>query len=454
MSTVDAYFFLALKGSSFKKSPNFICGIGINDNEICDKICPNIYKFELLIEHQKNAHNVEYSAEFFERDHSDYSEFLFKPKNDTVDKNSESDITVDENSENDTVDKNSESDQENQNSESDNEDKNDCVICVEKDDKIGALETAFSNVKIKLEAKKVSLRESTTKYQKYRQDWASTKKALEESKAESKLELEKLENQLQTDVASKKSLEQSLTSKIQTLEVTKIRLETQVASAQKVLEETNSESKVELKKVENQLQTEVASKKSFEESITSKIQTLEVAKIKLETEVASAQKALEESNSESKVELEKVENQLQTEVASKKSLEESLTKYRKLKQLLATKVFQSNPRNEDLDILLNLEVDELFNKYEKIINETQADRIKLEETTETLQDVKNKLKLQTAQRGIYEKQLSEITAVLHLPAESFNFANILPVVKDLLEQNETNHCSNGLSVVESTSSQM
>ena len=43
---------------------------------------------------------------------------------------------------------------------------------------------------------------------------------------------------------------------------------------------------------------------------------------------------------------------------------------------------------------------------------------------------------------------------LHLPVENCNFANILPVVKDLLEQNETNHCSNGLSIVESTSSQM
>ena len=65
-----------------------------------------------------------------------------------------------------------------------------------------------------------------------------------------------------------------------------------------------------------------------------------------------------------------------------------------------------------------------------------------------------KLILQTAQKGTFEKQLSEIREVLHLPAENCNFANILPVVKDLLEQNETSHCSNGLSIVESTSSQM
>jgi hypothetical protein len=179
---------------------------------------------------------------------------------------------------------------------------------------------------------------------------------------------------------------------------------------------------------------------------TSMIQTLKIAKIKLETEVTSAHKALEESKAESKVELEKVENQLETEVALKKSLEESLAKYRKLRQDWVVKVYQSDPSNEDLDILLSLEPEKLFKKYEQIT----SDRIKLEETTDTLQDLKDKLKMQTAQRGIYEKQLSEIRSVLHLPAENCNFANILPVVKDLLEPNETNHCSNGLSIVESS----
>mgnify|MGYP001479905221 CR=1 FL=1 len=183
---------------------------------------------------------------------------------------------------------------------------------------------------------------------------------------------------------------------------------------------------------------------------SSKIQALKIecadAKIKLGTEVASMKKALEKSKAESKVESEKVENQLEIEVASKKPLEESLSTYRKLRQDWAIKVYQSNRSNEDLDNLLSLEPDKLFKKYEQIT----SDRIKLEETTDTLQDVKNKLKLQTAQRGIYEKQLSEIRAVLHLPDENCNFANILPVVKELLEQNETNHCSDGLSIVEST----
>ena len=194
---------------------------------------------------------------------------------------------------------------------------------------------------------------------------------------------------------------------------------------------------------------EVAESKKLEESNTKYRKYRKYRRYKKDW--ASVKKALEESKTESKVELEKIKIQLQMEVASKSSLEESRIKYRKLKQLLATKIFQANPSNEDLDNLLSLEPDKLFEKYEQIKKSgTNSERIKLEETTETLQDVKVKLNLQTEQRGIYEKQLSEIREVLHLPAENFNFANILPVVKDLLEQNETNHCSNGLSIVESS----
>ena len=185
------------------------------------------------------------------------------------------------------------------------------------------------------------------------------------------------------------------------------------------------------------------------EEKSSKIQSLEIkcanAKIKLGTENPSMKKALEKS----KEELVKVENQLETEAASKKVLEESLSSYRKLRQSWAVKVYQSNPTNEDLDNLLSLEPETLFKKYEQIMKEQSSDRIKLEETTETPKDLKIKLKLQTAQKGNFEKQLSEIREVLHLPDENCNFVNILPVVKDLLEQNEVNHCSNGLSIVES-----
>ena len=96
-----------------------------------------------------------------------------------------------------------------------------------------------------------------------------------------------------TSVSAQKALDElkiecvEKTRKIQALKITKVRLNTELASTQDALEETRVEC------VENR----------------SEIQALRIAKIKLETEVSSAQKALEESKAESKVELKKVENQ-------------------------------------------------------------------------------------------------------------------------------------------------
>ena len=94
---------------------------------------------------------------------------------------------------------------------------------------------------------------------------------------------------------------------------------------------------------------------------------------------------------------------------------------------------------EHLHNLLCLEPEELFKKYEeKSKKKANSDRTKLEETAETLQDVKNKLKLQREQREIYEKQLNEIKEALHfpLPVENYTFANVLTIVKTLVELNE------------------
>ena len=198
---------------------------------------------------------------------------------------------------------------------------------------------------------------------------------------------------------------------------------------------------IEYDYVRVQLVTEVQSKKRKLDGEVADRKSLEESNTKYRKDWVMVKKALEESKAESKMELEKLKNQLQI---SKSSLEKSMIEYRKIKQFLATKIFQANPSNEDLDNLMNLEPEKLFEKHEQITRfGSNSDKIKLEETTKTLQDVKNKLKFLTAQKGTYEKQLIEIREVLHLPAENGNFANILPYLKNLLEENETNHCSIG-----------
>ena len=217
---------------------------------------------------------------------------------------------------------------------------------------------------------------------------------------------------LETEVAStQNALAQSKiecaekTSKIQALKIAKFGLETELASAQKGLEE----SKVEC--VEKR----------------SEIQALKIAKIKVETEVTSAQKALEEL----KEELEKVENQLGIEAASKKSLEA-------LRQDWAIKVYQSDQSNEDLVNLLSLEPGKLFKKYGQIMKFNDSNVVKVEgEIDGTKKD--KKLNLQILQRELYEKELDGIMDVLKMPAGDRIYTNILPMIKNLLEQVDTDH---------------
>ena len=166
-------------------------------------------------------------------------------------------------------------------------------------------------------------------------------------------------------------------------------------------------------------------------------------KIKLENEITSTRKALEELKAESKVELEKVENQLQTEVALKKSVEESMAKYRKIRQDWAIKVFQSDPSNEDLDNLLSLEPEKLFKKYEQVMKFNDSNIVKIEgEIDDTIKD--KKLNLQILQRELYEKELDGIMDVLQMPSGDRNYTNILPMIKNLLQQVDTDHCTNAV----------
>jgi len=305
------------------------------------------HEYEHLIEHQKDAHDIEYSSEFLSKKKMKAPQkVILKVKTQEIILNSE--------------------------------DKNDCAEYVEKTSQIQTLEIT----KTKLET-----------------ELASVKKALEESKI---------------DCVEK-------TNKIQALRFAKAKFETEVASTQKALEE---------KKVE-----------CIEKN--SKIQTLEISEIKLKTEITSAQKALEESKAEAKVELEKVEHQLQTEVASKKSLEESNTKYRKLRQDWAVKVYQSDPRNEDLDNLLSLEPEKLFKKYEQIMKFNDSNVVKVEgEIDDTMKG--KKLNLQIQQRELYEKEVDGIMDVLKMPSEDRVYTNILPMIKNLLEQVDTEHYTNAV----------
>jgi len=264
-----------------------------------------------------------------------------------------------------------------------------------------------------------------------------------------------IENRLETELASIQNEETKVecvekTSKIQALEIANVKLETELASTQNALEETEVECFESDKEIQTleiakiKLETELASTQNALEETkvecfekNSKIQALEIAKVKLETEVTSAQKALEELKAESKKELEKVENQLRIEAASKKSLEE-------LRQDWAVKVYQSDRKNEDLVNLLSLEPEKLFKKYEQIIKFDDSNMVKVEEGNDNSAIRDKKLKLQILQRELYEKELDGIMDVLKMSSGDRVYTNILPVIKNMLEQVDTEHYTNAV----------
>ena len=192
---------------------------------------------------------------------------------------------------------------------------------------------------------------------------------------------------------------------------------------------------VSAQKALNQLKIECVEK-------TSKIQALKITKFRLNKELASTHDALEETRVEcveSRSEIQalrnakiKLEKQLEIEAASKKSLEE-------LRQDWAVKVYQSDRKNEDLVNLLSLEPEKLFKKYEEIMKSNDSNLVKVEEGHDNSAIKDKRLTLQILQRDLYEKELHEIMDVLKMPSEDRVHANILPMIKNLLEQVDTDH---------------
>merc|ERR1712223_1971108 len=139
----------------------------------------------------------------------------------------------------------------------------------------------------------------------------------------------------------------------------------------------------------------------------------------------AANNTLEKSNKESlalkDMEIESLKNQLQN--------------YQKMRQIIATKVFCSDVRNENLDNLLNCDIDELFEKYVQIINTKKSQMDNHEETIETINDIKGKLRIQTGEKEWYKKRYCQIVKALNIPPDDQSLANILQAVKELKKSN-------------------
>ena len=130
-------------------------------------------------------------------------------------------------------------------------------------------------------------------------------------------------------------------------------------------------------------------------------------------------------------------------------------KLKKLRHLMAAKVYLLDPSNEDLETLQTIEIEKLFLKYEKGMMVKDSFKEKYEETRETLADVKTKLQLKSDRNIYLEKQLIEIMDILNISGENRSFAYILPAIQSLKnnlgsEQEETEHYTKAIALIHST----
>ena len=281
----------------------------------------------------------------------------------------------------------------------------------------------------------------------------SEAQSLMKKQIETKNELEKM----QLDYDNLKAELTCKSIKIQYLEKSKEMLKNDGAILEEKLQE-------ELQFKNNQIKFLEKSKSEADNQYQKHIKTKnELEKTKLENDNLKAEltcksikiKYLEKSKEIPKNgqenQLDKLKNELNQKNAQIKSLEELNTKYRKLKQLLATKVFLSNSSDEDLETLINFDVEKLFEKYEEIMRLREPNNTKLEESLETLNNVKSKLNIQIDQREIYESQHSEMMDILNIPPDTRSVPKIIRAIRDLkntIDQNETNHYANAQEILD------
>ena len=159
--------------------------------------------------------------------------------------------------------------------------------------------------------------------------------------------------------------------------------------------------------------------------------------------IEDLEEAIEKVQEDSKRDLEKLKQELSLKSAM------SDDKAQKITDQLVVKIFRAT--GDNLQSLMSLNPEELVSRYEQVTNSD-----KVEEISENLADLKNKLNLQNIQKEAYEKQHLEIMEVLNIPEENRCFANILPSVialkeslSKIQEQNEIELYSHAQGVIDS-----
>ena len=260
--------------------------------------------------------------------------------------------------------------------------------------------------------------------------------SIENFQSNSKLELEKQKQELIKESALNKMLIQEKMNLKVEADMNKAKIE----DLEKSIEKAQQDAKCELEKHQQE-------KRNWQAEADMK-----------NTIIEDLEESIKKAQQDAKRDLEKLKQELSLKSAmtniNTTEQKESDVKARKITNKLVVKIF--NATGEDLESLMSLKPDELISRYEQVIASNNSEKIKIEEVSENLADLKNKLKLQMIQKEAYEKQHLEIMEVLNIPEENRSFANILPGVialkeslSKIQEQNEIEHYSHAQGVIDS-----
>ena len=332
----------------------------------------------------------------------------------------------------------------------------DCTECFDKDSQIQALKKSKNDVE----------REATTRNNKIKlleKTITSMESTLKRSKNDIKKEVTAKKYEIKVFEKERKDFEKKITSMESKIQDFKTEVDSK-NSELRVLMETNVLSNMEIEKVKQDLKAKVESKNSELKAVR---EDANASKNEYEMKALGKDKTIKALRTLKTSKMEECENKskvLESKVVSLKSKVKAIEKsndstkneLRRMKQILANEVFQFDTINQDLASLCDLDIEKLVKKYKEQILMSKKSDIKSENIAECFKDAKIKLKLQTEQRALHEKEFEKILNILKIPEGSRNYTDILPKITELFqlhEQNETEHISNGLSLIESVTRQ-
>ena len=158
-----------------------------------------------------------------------------------------------------------------------------------------------------------------------------------------------------------------------------------------------------------------------------------------------------------KNDLEKTMNEMGQMKQIEDDLQEQVALFKKFKNLLAAKVLLFDPNSKNIETLQNLQIEELFEKFDQTYTSNNSSfssfKEKYEDIEEKYLNSKIKLRVQTEMNEILDKQMNEIMDTLSIPDNNRIFADILSEIENLKEQcksqeqEETEHYTNAQALI-------